>query len=79
MHDHKHAPEEEPRSYDPAPVPVMSHSSLVIPHPTGFQDIRGSPKDESREFIKDWAPGRGVEDDVLSAHIEANKPAAQHT
>lgn len=43
----------------------------------GFQDIRVTPKDESREFIKDWAPGRGVEDYVLSAHIEATKPALQ--
>jgi arsenite methyltransferase len=43
----------------------------------GFQDIRVTPKDESREFIKDWAPGRGVEDYVLSAHIEATKPAIQ--
>ncbi len=39
----------------------------------GFIQIRISPKDESREFIKDWAPGRGVEDYVLSAYIEAVK------
>jgi hypothetical protein len=42
----------------------------------GFQDIRIRPKDGSREFIKDWAPGRGVEDYVASATIEATKPAA---
>ena len=40
----------------------------------GFSEIRIQPKDESREFIKDWAPGRGVEDYVLSATIEAFKP-----
>ncbi len=40
----------------------------------GFTHICITPKDESREFIKDWAPGRGVEDYVLSAYIEANKP-----
>ncbi|HHO69660.1 MAG TPA: arsenite methyltransferase [Gammaproteobacteria bacterium] len=39
----------------------------------GFTDIRIEPKDESREFIKDWAPGSGVEDYVLSATIEAVK------
>ncbi|MEJ2140982.1 MAG: arsenite methyltransferase [Gammaproteobacteria bacterium] len=40
----------------------------------GFTEISITPKDESREFIKDWAPGRGVEDYVVSAHIEAIKP-----
>mgnify|MGYP000417484469 CR=1 FL=1 len=40
----------------------------------GFTDIRIRPKDESREFIRDWAPGRGVEEYVVSATIEAVKP-----
>ncbi len=40
----------------------------------GFADIRIRPKDESREFIKDWAPGSRVEDYVISATIEAVKP-----
>lgn len=40
----------------------------------GFNEISITPKDESRDFIKDWAPGRGVEDYVVSAHIEATKP-----
>ena len=43
---------------------------------SGFTDIRITPKDESKEFIKDWAPGRGVEEYVLSASIEAIKPGA---
>jgi arsenite methyltransferase len=42
----------------------------------GFADIRIAPKDESRQFIRDWAPGRGVEDYVLSASIEAVKREA---
>ena len=41
---------------------------------SGFTDIRISPKDESKDFIKDWAPGRGVEEYVVSATIEAVKP-----
>lgn len=41
----------------------------------GFREIRISPKDESREFIRDWAPGRGVEAYVVSAYIDAVKPA----
>ncbi len=40
----------------------------------GFTDINIIPKDESKDFIKDWAPGRGVEDYVMSAYIEASKP-----
>lgn len=39
----------------------------------GFTDIEISPKDESREFIKDWAPGRRIEDYVMSAVITAKK------
>ena len=40
----------------------------------GFEKISIKPKDESREFIRDWAPGRGVEAYVVSAYIEAVKP-----
>lgn len=40
----------------------------------GFVDVNINPKDESRDFIKDWAPGMGVEEYVVSAHIEAVKP-----
>jgi len=39
----------------------------------GFTNIRIQPKDESREFIRDWAPGMRVEDFVVSATIEAVK------
>jgi ubiquinone/menaquinone biosynthesis C-methylase UbiE len=40
----------------------------------GFADIRIAPKDASREYIRHWAPGRGVEDFIASASIEAVKP-----
>ncbi len=40
----------------------------------GFQDIRITPREESRNFIPEWLPGRQVEDFVLSATIEAQKP-----
>lgn len=40
----------------------------------GFEQSSIQPKDESREFIKHWAPDRNVEDYVISAYIEAVKP-----
>jgi SAM-dependent methyltransferase len=40
----------------------------------GFFDIRITPKPESRELIKTWAPGRNIENHVVSAIVEARKP-----
>jgi arsenite methyltransferase len=40
----------------------------------GFVEIRIKPKDESKSFIRDWAPGRQIEDFIVSATIEAIKP-----
>ena len=33
----------------------------------GFVQVRIDPKDESRDFIRDWAPGRNAEDYVVAA------------
>jgi SAM-dependent methyltransferase len=41
----------------------------------GFEAIRIEPKESSREIVKEWAPGRPAADYVLSATIEARKPA----
>mgnify|MGYP006113636219 FL=1 len=40
----------------------------------GFSDVRVVEKQESREFIKDWLPGSGAEDFVVSANVTAVKP-----
>jgi arsenite methyltransferase len=40
----------------------------------GFTDVRITVKPESRELIQTWAPGRGIEDFVVSAIVEARKP-----
>ena len=42
----------------------------------GFSEIRIQPKDESRDFIREWAPGLRIEDYIASATIEARKGAA---
>ncbi|MDX8405132.1 MAG: arsenite methyltransferase [Mariprofundus sp.] len=47
---------------------------IAMMRDAGFERIHIVPKDESREFIRDWAPGRGVEAYVVSAYIEAVKP-----
>jgi len=39
----------------------------------GFTDIQILLREESRSFIRDWFPGTGVEDFVLSASIQARK------
>jgi len=39
----------------------------------GFKQIIIEPRDESRDFIKDWAPGSKIEDYVISANIQAVK------
>jgi SAM-dependent methyltransferase len=43
---------------------------------TGFVQIAVRPKDASGEFIRAWTPGRNAADYVVSATIEALKPAA---
>ena len=59
----------------------MGNASLIsdleqMIRAAGFEQIRIEPKEASKEFIKDWAPGRNVADYVVSATIEAVKPAA---
>ena len=40
----------------------------------GFKDIRIEALDESKEIMREWIPGRGIDEYVLSATIEAVKP-----
>ena len=40
----------------------------------GFVDVRVTPRPESHELIKTWAPGRNLENHIVSAMVEARKP-----
>jgi arsenite methyltransferase len=40
----------------------------------GFKEIKIAPKDASRSFIREWLPGKRIEDYLISATIEALKP-----
>jgi SAM-dependent methyltransferase len=40
----------------------------------GFTDVSITVKPESRDLIATWAPGRGIENYVASAIVEARKP-----
>jgi len=42
----------------------------------GFDVIEIQPKDDSREFIREWSPNSNIEDYVVSATIKAIKPMA---
>jgi len=53
-------------------APVLEIEAWL--HAAGFRDVRVSVKPESRDLVASWAPGRGIEDFVASAIIEARKP-----
>ena len=59
----------------------MGNASLIedlsaMIEAAGFAQVTINPKDESREFIRDWAPDHNVTDYVVSATIEAVKPGS---
>jgi len=54
-----------------APAAEQIHAWLTE---AGFRQIKITVKPESRDMIATWAPGRGLENVVASAFIEARKP-----
>jgi ubiquinone/menaquinone biosynthesis C-methylase UbiE len=54
--------------------PISELESML--RKAGFGNIRIAPKAESKDFIRDWAPGSRIEDYVVSATIEADKRQA---
>ena len=45
----------------------------------GFERVSVVEKEESKEFIKDWLPGSGAEDYVVSANVTAYKACTSGT
>jgi C_GCAxxG_C_C family probable redox protein len=41
---------------------------------TGFKEVKVTPVPASRDFIREWLPGKGLENALASARIEATKP-----
>jgi len=41
---------------------------------TGFEEVKVTPVEASRDFIREWLPGKGLENAIASARIEAVKP-----
>jgi len=71
---------EEMRSDSDLIAGCMGNASLIddldaMIKDAGFEQVKIQPKDESKEFIRDWAPGQGVENYVVSATIEGIKPS----
>ncbi|HFE36947.1 MAG TPA: arsenite methyltransferase [Gammaproteobacteria bacterium] len=57
----------------------MGNASLIedlesMLQDAGFENVSIQPKDESKAFIRDWAPNHNVTDYVVSASIEGVKP-----
>lgn len=76
-------------AYKPLPAAIKNNSELycacisgalpmdelkTILQKAGFENIVIAPQEESKMFIKDWAPEFGAENYVVSAKITANKP-----
>lgn len=55
-------------------APIKTITTML--EDAGFIEISILPKQESKEFIKNWQPGSRVEDYVVSATIEARKSEA---
>lgn len=49
------------------------HEVIEFLQRSGFQNIVVEPKDDSREFIKDWVPDANIDTYIQSAIIQAIK------
>jgi SAM-dependent methyltransferase len=55
---------------------ISAERTEALLRDAGFVDVAIAVKPESRETVASWAPGRGIENCVASATVEARKPGA---
>ena len=60
------------RDFAAGAVPALEIEAWL--QAAGFRNVRVAIKPASRDLVASWAPGRGIENDVASAIIEARKP-----
>ena len=60
------------RDFAAGAVPALEIEAWL--QAAGFRNVRVTIKPESRDLVASWAPGRGIENYVASAIIEARKP-----
>jgi SAM-dependent methyltransferase len=53
---------------------ISAERTEALLREAGFVDVAIAVKPESRETVAAWAPGRGIENCVASAMVEARKP-----
>ena len=53
---------------------ISAERTETLLREAGFVDVVIAVKPESRETVASWAPGRGIENCVASAMVEARKP-----
>jgi hypothetical protein len=53
---------------------ISAERTEALLREAGFVDVAIAVKPESRETVASWTPGRGIENCVASATVEARKP-----
>jgi ubiquinone/menaquinone biosynthesis C-methylase UbiE len=53
---------------------ISAERTEALLHEAGFTDVAIAVNPKSRDTVASWAPGRGIENCVASATVEARKP-----
>lgn len=53
---------------------ILVDELVALLSETGFEQIAVEPNPKSRDFIREWKPGQGLENCIAAARIEGRKP-----